>query len=315
MTSYLKQYPPAFQLVVFFGISLGCFVIYNFFFMGWAMPRLTGVTAYDLQNGDLSNAYLLEVMKWMQLLYSVFCFLVPALVFFYLSHPEPMRYAGMRERFRLDAVVISIVILLLSLPAVGMLGDWNQHIHFGSLDQSLRAWNQKLQDMTVAMLKMPNWRTLVYNLVLIAVIPAIAEEMFFRGVLQRLFVRMSHRAWVGILIASVVFSLVHVEMLGFFPRAALGIILGLIYYFSGNLWYSILAHFVNNGAQVLLLFLFQRHYIHFDISKNTPTPVAAGVISVVVVIGLFVVFWKFIPRKSATGIFERETETIDPPVI
>lgn len=315
MTSYLKKYPPLFQLVVFFGISLGYFLIYSFVFMGWLMPRLTGFTAFDLQNGDMHNGRLLEVMKWMQMLYSFFCFLVPALLFFYLSHPRPLIYAGMRERFYLNAAFISIVILLLSLPMVGVLADWNQHIHFGSLDQSLRQWNQKLQEMTTAMLKMPNWGSLLYNLALIAVIPAIAEEMFFRGVLQSLFIRVSKKAWVGILLASIVFSLLHAEMLGFFPRVLLGVILGLIYYISGNLWYSILAHFINNGFQVVLLFLFQHHYIRYDINSNQPTPVIAGVISLVVTAGLFVVFWRFIPGKSTPGILRTEVATADPPVI
>jgi membrane protease YdiL (CAAX protease family) len=309
MSAYLKQYPPFFQFIVFIGIYIGCTAIYYFLFMGWAMPRWTGVTAMDLQNGDLHHVYLLEVMKWMQLLYTVFTFLIPALLFFYLSHPHPLRYAGLRDGFRISAALISIIILLVSLPAVGVLADWNQHIHFGSLDQSLRQLNQKAEDVTRAMLKMPAWGTLLYNLVLIAVIPAIAEEMFFRGVLQRLFVRMSRRAWIGILIASVVFSLLHGEMLGFFPRVALGIILGLIYYVSGNLWYAILAHFINNGVQVFLLFLFQKKYITFDISKNESTPLVAGIISLAIVIGLFIVFWRFIPRRPAAGLFAKETGT------
>jgi membrane protease YdiL (CAAX protease family) len=315
MTSYLKKYPPLFQLVVFFGISLGCFLIYNFLFMGWLMPHVTGFTAYDLQNGDLTNGYLLEVMKWMQMLYSFFCFLVPALLFFYLSHPEPLRYAGMREKFHFNAAFLAIVILLLSLPMVGVLADWNQHIHFGSLDHSLRQWNQKLEEMTKAMLTMRGWGSLLYNLALIAVIPAVAEEMFFRGVLQSLFIRVSRRAWAGILIASVVFSLLHAEMLGFFPRLALGAILGVIYYVSGNLWYSILAHFINNGFQVVLLFLFQHHYINYDISSNQPTPVVAGVVSLAITVGLFVVFWRFIPGRSTPGILQWDAATADPPVI
>lgn len=307
MSTYLRQQPLSFQLITIIGIYIGLNAIYYFLCMGWLMPHWTGITAFDLQNGDLKNAYLLEVMKWMQMLYSVLTFLVPALLFFYFSDPEPFRYGGFRGNLRPTEAVTSIIILLLALPAVGVLGDWNQNIHFGSLDQTFRQLNQKATDITNAMLQMKTWGSLCYDLVLIAVIPAIAEEAFFRGALQSLFIKMSKRAWIGILIASVIFSLLHAEMLGFVPRAALGIVLGLIYYFSGNLWYSILAHFINNGLQVFLLFLFQHHYIKYNINTNEPTPLIAGIISFAVVTGLFIVFWKFIEQYPVRGIFAKQT--------
>lgn len=309
MNGYLKQFPSFFQLMAFIGIYLGCTLIYYFVFMAWAMPHLTGITAFDLQNGDLSNPHLLDTMKWMQMLYSIVSFLIPAWLFFYLSHPRPHRFAGLtRISFRWTGAVVGIVILLVSLPAVGVLSDWNQQIHFGSLDHSLRQLNQKAQEITQALLKMPDLGSLLYNLVLIAIIPAIAEEMFFRGVLQRLFVRMSRRAWIGILIASIVFSLLHGEMLGFFPRVALGIILGLIYYYSGNLWYAILAHFFNNAFQIALVFLFQKQYINFDITQNEPTPVIAGGISLLLVIGLVVIFRKYFTGKAVPGLLEKQPD-------
>lgn len=303
MTSYLKKYPVAFQVLVFVGIYIGCTAIYYFLLMAWAMPRLTGVTMADLQLGDFSRPYLLEVMKWMQLLYTVVSFLMPAYLFFYLSDASPLGYADMRRRFRWSAAVLGILILVASLPLVGVLSDFNRQIHFGSLDETLRALNDKAQQVTEAMLKMPRWSTLAYNLVLIAAIPAIAEEMFFRGVIQRLLVRITRRAWIGILIASIIFSLLHGEMLGFFPRIALGVVLGLIYYITGNLWYSILAHFINNGTQVLLFFLFQHHYITYDISVSEPTPLYAGFISLAVLTALTLVLWRYRRTEEVPGLF------------
>lgn len=312
MTSYLRKYPPVFQIVVFLGLYIGFTAIYYFFIMSWAMPRLTGVTLMDLHSGYVSDPYILEVLKWMQLLYSVVSFLLPALLFFYLSDPDPLGYGDLRKDFRLQPALLGVIILLASLPFVGVLSDWNQMIHFGSLDQAFRQANQQAEDITRAMLKMPHWRTLLYNLILIAAIPAIAEELFFRGVIQRLLVQISRRAWIGVLLASLFFSLLHGEMLGFFPRVALGMVLGLIYYISGNLWYSILAHFINNGAQVLLLFLFQKHLITFDLTASTSTPLVAGIISLAIVFGLFLIFWKFMAEKGVPGIFVRQNRLIEP---
>lgn len=310
MTAYLKKYPPSFQVIVFAGLYIGCTAIYYFVLMAWVMPHFTGVTLTDLQSGDMTNPYLLGVMKWMQLIYTVVSFLIPAWLFFYLSDPSPLGYAGLRSRFRWSAVLLAMLILIASLPLVGVLGDWNQQIHFGTLDQSLRALNEKAQQITQAMLVMPRWSTLVFNLILIAVIPAIAEEMFFRGVIQRLLVRITRRGWLAIVIASIIFSLLHGEMLGFFPRLALGMVLGLIYYISGNLWYSIAAHFINNGVQVALFFLFQHHYINYDISKSEPTPLVAGILSLVIVIGLCGVFWQFRRGKDVPGLFTRQPRPV-----
>lgn len=310
MNAYLKQYPSFFQLMIFIGIYLGCTLIYYLLFMAWGMPHFTGITAFELQNNYGSNPRVLEVMKWMQLLYSVVSFLIPAWLFFYLAHPNPLRFGGLAGApFHRGGILVGIVILLFALPMVGVLSDWNQMIHFGSLDQSVRELNQQAEDVTKAMLKMPGWASFFYNLMLIAVIPAIAEEMFFRGVLQRLFVRMTRRAWIGILIASIFFSLFHGEMLGFIPRVALGIVLGLIYYFSGNLWYSIAAHFFNNAFQILLVFLFQQHYISYDITKDEATPVIAGLISLALVIGLFIIFKRFFAPKGVVGLWERQADS------
>lgn len=309
MNAYLKQYPSFFQLMVFIGIYLGCTLIYYLLFMAWGMPHFTGITAYELQNDYENNPGVLEVMKWMQLLYSVVSFLIPAWLFFYLSDPQPSQFGGLRgASFRWGAAGVSVVLLLFSLPLVGILSDWNQLIHFGSLDQSVRELNEKAREATKVMLRMSDWPALLYNLMLIAVVPAIAEEMFFRGVLQPLFIRMFRRAWIGILLAAVVFSLLHGEMLGFLPRVALGIVLGLIYYFSGNLWYSIAAHFFNNGFQIVLVFLFQKHYIDYDITRDEPTPLAAGLISLILVAGLFFLFEKYFTGKRVPGLLEKQPE-------
>lgn len=309
MNAYLKQYPSFFQLMVFIGIYLGCTLIYYLLFMAWGMPHFTGITAYELQNDYQNNPGVLEVMKWMQLLYSVVSFLIPAWLFFYLSDPQPSQFGGLRgTSFRWGAAGVSVVLLLFSLPLVGILSDWNQLIHFGSLDQSVRELNEKAREATKVMLRMSDWPALLYNLMLIAVVPAIAEEMFFRGVLQPLFIRMFRRAWIGILLAAVVFSLLHGEMLGFLPRVALGIVLGLIYYFSGNLWYSIAAHFFNNGFQIVLVFLFQKHYIDYDITRDEPTPLAAGLISLILVAGLFFLFEKYFTGKRVPGLLEKQPE-------
>lgn len=299
-TSYLRHQSPWLQMIVFTGITVGCILVYSLAVMGWVLPHLTGLTMFELQKGDLSNPRLLMVLKTVQLGYTLTAFALPAWLFFYLSDPRPMVYAGMKAPFRGKAFAIALGTLFCAMPVVGVLNDWNQALHFGSMDKALRDVQEQAEAMTRSMLTMSGWGSLAFNLLLIAVVPAIAEEWLFRGALQRLLIRLS-RPWIGILLAAVFFSLAHGEMLGFLPRVALGVVLGLVYYLSGNLWYAIGLHMVNNAAQVILVFLFQHQYIQYDIMQDQPTPLLAGVIGLLMTVALFLALWRVSPRPAAAA--------------
>ena len=83
----------------------------------------------------------------------------------------------------------------------------------------------------------------MFSLALLALLPAIAEEFFFRGVLQRLLTQLVRNGWLAVFITAVFFSAIHMQFLGFVPRVVLGFVMGAIYYLSGNLWLSIAGHF------------------------------------------------------------------------
>ena len=160
-----------------------------------------------------------------------------------------------------------------------------------------------------AMLRMPTIGDLFVNLFLVAIIPAIAEELFFRGVLQRLIIKSTRKVWLSVFITAILFSLIHGELLGFMPRVVLGFTLGAIYVISGNLWLSILAHVLNNGLQVIMLYLFQHGAIKDDPMKDTPVAWYYVVLSIPVTIGLL---WA-LSKKSTPMVMadppEKDDET------
>lgn len=290
----LNKYPPFVQLLIFLGIYLIFTFAFYLFALRVFLPNWFGLPAAALAGGDYSDPHLVHVMKLFQFAYSIFSFLIPALIFMFLWHPKPFRFVGLGSRFNIGWALAGVIILFVSLPAVGWLSDLNKLIPFGP---TIQAMQERAMKATKAMLNMPDGNSLGFDLLLIAIIPAIAEEFFFRGVLQRLFIRITRRPWGGILISAVVFSLFHGEMFGFFPRVALGLVLGFVYFFSGNLWYAVLIHFVNNGFQVVLVFLFQHHYITTDVTQESPTPAVAGIISALLVIGMFYVYQQWVPKN------------------
>ncbi len=302
------KYPPFVQLL----ICIGLYILFTFSFygiaIGYILPHYYGISAIEFSSGNYSDPGMLHIMKVFQLAYSIFAFLIPALIFFAVWHKKPLQYAGLSSDVNWGWVLFAIIILFASLPAVGLLSDWNQLIHFGPFDEKFRAMQERAKTMTEAFLNMPKLKDLWVNLLLIAIIPAIAEEFFFRGAVQRIFIKLVHHAWIGILITSIFFSLVHGEMLGFFPRVALGMILGLIYYYTGNLWYAVIVHLVNNGFQVVVVYLYQHDYLSTDITQNTPTPVILGVASIIVVIALFFIFKKYVPTNPKQVMWKNKTQ-------
>ncbi len=102
-----------------------------------------------------------------------------------------------------------------------------------------------------AFLKADNIFDIIINVFVIAFLPAVCEEICFRGALQRIIINLSKNAWLGIIITAILFSALHMQFLGFLPRMFLGIVLGALYWYSGSIWPSVLAHFVNNAVQVV----------------------------------------------------------------
>ncbi len=291
---------------------MGLYIFCTFSFygiaIGYILPHFYGIPVSAFGGGNFSDPHTLHVMKVFQFAYSVFAFLVPALIFFALWDKRPLKYAGISTNVHWGWVFFSLVILFAALPGVGLLSDWNQLIHYGPFDESFRALQQRAKDMTEAMLQMPHLNDLWFDLLLIAIVPGIAEEFFFRGAVQRILIKLVKSAWLGILITSIFFSLVHGEMFGFFPRVALGMLLGFIYYFSGNLWYAVIVHIVNNGFQIVVVYLNQHGLLSVDITQDSPTPWMMGILSILLVIGLLYIFQRYVPQNPQKELWASHTD-------
>lgn len=120
-------------------------------------------------------------------------------------------------------------------------------------------WAQQFDDSNIEdlmnMLQMDHVGDLVVNLIIVALLPAIGEELLFRGIIQKELVARISNHHVAIIIASVIFSAVHLQIQGFLPKFFIGLIMGYTYYWTKSIWYPMIIHFINNGLQTVLLFL------------------------------------------------------------
>ncbi|MBQ7984158.1 MAG: CPBP family intramembrane metalloprotease, partial [Bacteroidales bacterium] len=117
-------------------------------------------------------------------------------------------------------------------------------------------------------------------------LPAILEEWFFRGVLQRLFISWTKRVWVGLILASTVFSLIHFDLPNFFARFVLGMMLGMLYLYSGNIWTNITYHFINNAAAAISMWYCARQ--GGGCSDGFDFPVIVSIVSALAVVACVV---------------------------
>ena len=229
-------------------------------------------------------------MKIGQGISSALIFIAPPLILYAVTRNQPMRRLGFRKPISAWMPLIGIALMFVSLPLTNLLGSWNEKMSFGAAFESLETLLKQLEDtagdLTERMLQVDSLGGLLFNLLIIALIPAIGEELTFRGMLQQAFTRRCN-VHVSVFLSAFVFSFIHFQFYGFLPRMFLGLLLGYLFYYSGSLWTSILMHFVNNGAVVVVAYLNHKGLAEIDVDHFGATSNLWLIIgSLVVTIGM-----------------------------
>ncbi|UYQ92725.1 CPBP family intramembrane metalloprotease [Chitinophaga horti] len=251
MNGFLNKQPATAQLATLIGFFIAFFLIY-FAVMQLLLPSISGGYTYEtLYAAAKKDSSLLPYLKLTQILYTTIVFLVPAVIFLYLCYPQPFQETGLAKGPSIYNLVFTLLIMASALPLVAALMEWNASWPVGDTLVNLE---KEAEEQTKRLLYMPNVGSLIVNLLMVAAIPALAEELFFRGAMQPIVTKVVRNGFVAVIITSVIFSAIHMQFLTFLPRFGLSIILGCIYLISGNLWLSIIAHFCNNALSVILFY-------------------------------------------------------------
>ena len=206
------------------------------------------------------------VMKWLQLIQTAFTFVLPA---FLLAHfvgqgVSYLKFTPIRSSLMWFGVIF---LMPLALPAVNWLKSLNDMVVLPHFMSGVELWMQQMEHqselLTEKFLSVSSYSALALNLLVMAAIPALGEELFFRGILQTVLGEKLNRH-LAVWITAFIFSAIHLQFYGFLPRFLLGAALGYLFLFSGSIWASIVAHFINNALAVLLFFLTFNGYLTFD---------------------------------------------------
>lgn len=222
-----------------------------------------------------------------------FLFFAPAYVFAKICYRRSLYFLGFNVHINSKQIFLVVGILLLTFPLSGALGELNQALPIPqSWAAKFKAMELSRETQEAALIQINSLPRYIISLVIIALLPALFEETFFRATLQNLFVRWFKGPWLAIILTSIIFSVIHLSYYGFIVRFGLGMILGLIFYYSGSLWLSVLLHFLFNGLQVTALYVMNLKGIKQakDLEKNFP--LWMGIVALMLLIYLFIEFKK-----------------------
>lgn len=193
-----------------------------------------------------------EALMWMNNVTQIFTFLFPVLFFFLLFGGKNVNQLLLSKGGIL--VLLSPVLMFFANGIIDISAKINKAMipENSFLERAFKPTEEMAERITKLMLDLdatvPMWLTFLS----IAIIPALLEELSFRGVVQPLLAKMTGNVHAAIWITAALFSLIHVQFYGFLPRMLMGALLGYLVIWSGSLWASILAHFANNALAIVL---------------------------------------------------------------
>lgn len=207
---------------------------------------------------SIENEATVNALKVIQLFTALGVFIFPPLIFTMIFKKEAWGYLDLNKNTTFINYPTTIFIMLGALPLINFFVGINEAItlpaSLKAVEQALFAAEKQAEQIIQAFLNVDSLSGLAFNLVLIALIPAIGEELFFRGIVQKLLMEWTKHAWLAIVISGIIFSALHFQFYGFIPRMMMGILLGYLFYWTGSLWIPILAHFTNNAAAVIMYY-------------------------------------------------------------
>jgi len=233
------------------------------------------------------------VLKYGHLIHATFVFIVPANAYSHLFSDNTFVFFEFKKP-SLVFLFFAALLWLFTLPIISFLADINNKIafptSFAGLENSFRLAEARAENATRFLLNITSVSGLMVNLLVIAVVAAIAEELIFRGIIQKLLFEQSKNIHLAIWLTALVFSLFHLQFFAIIPRIVLGAALGYTFYWSKSIWVPIFFHFINNASIVLASYLYQQKVITTDPNEITFFPISVLFVAFICSIAI-IYFW------------------------
>ncbi len=189
-----------------------------------------------------------------------------AIVWGIMFESSSYKFMETKKNNTLYYIALSILLVFIATPFIDGIGIWNDGWDIKS-GEAFRQMEESASEIMKGFLSNTTPLGLTINIIVIALLPAIMEEVFFRGAMQKTMIKFVKYRFLGILLTSIIFSLLHFQLFSCIPRVFLGLFLGYLYVISQNIIVPIIFHFINNLTVVVGSYLFYSNLIEFDINK------------------------------------------------
>ena len=275
---------PFTQLVMLAFTMLACFLIFTI--VGILLtPLIFNVPIgeqINIINGE-DVARHVNLLRYLQVLQGISLFILPALVAAYLFSGKATVYLGFyqpkselqnlkpetRNLKLLTWFGATLLLMLAAIPCINLLAALNEMFVFpeslAGLEKLLKNFEESAQQTKELFLNVDNIGGMFFNIFMIAILPAIGEELIFRGLLHKILVRWTGNIHITIIVTGFLFSAMHLQFYGFFPRWLIGVMFGYMLVWSGTIWLPVFAHFINNAVAVLIYYMINKNIVSEEI--------------------------------------------------
>lgn len=216
---------------------------------------VASVIVYFMQRGGLtaSKLFISTVVQ------DVLLFILPAVVTAVFITRQPANFLGVGHRPGVNNVILAVLCLLVAIPAMNMIIDWNAHLQLPESMNKVELWMKQMETDTARTIAMmvngESVMSLVMLILVVGVMAGFSEELFFRGTIQRMMITARVNPHVAIWLTAIIFSAIHMQFYGFVPRMLLGAMFGYMAWWSGSLWLAVTAHITNNTVAAIVMWM------------------------------------------------------------
>jgi membrane protease YdiL (CAAX protease family) len=211
-----------------------------------------------------------------------FSFLLPGLIFIRLNRTFTIPSGSIHQQW---IPFLLIGLYFISLPLFQWVYVWNMSL-------APPSWwpfsTEAVPAFLMHLVQDASAKGLIGNLLVIAALPAIGEELIFRRIGIPILEKILHHRHLAVLVSALIFAFLHFDFEGLLARTLLGLVLGYAWLYSKKIWVPIVIHFIHNGGQVLLAFLYPET-VELDPAMEQAPSIYLAIASA---IALFLVYWQ-----------------------
>ena len=227
-------------------------LLFNMFAVGFIEKiwDLNGLEIYnDLQNQEFKYIYAHKALAFFDQLGT---FLIPSILFLIIIKSIPINYLIPEKNDWFKLVIYFFILLGIAQILLVI----STYIGYDFLPLSTQDFLRNQQDFNTKIQEgfiTESFYGFLFNIILLAVIPALGEELFFRGILQNICIGLFKNNTAGIIITSLIFGILHFQIDNLLSIIFASLLLGYIYDFSNNIFLTILLHFGFNSFSLLCM--------------------------------------------------------------